>query len=198
MVVSKQLSKQIVIEIIALLFLIGVIIYAFLAIDKSNQNNIHSQDGFVIVIDDEALKIKKSSDGEGLESDGVVYTITNNNADKRNYKIVVIPNNSDEELLKQIRVSISDLYVKEFNDLDMYNGGYVLASGSLEAGYTKIYSFKYWYKLDTPDDMVDSKIDFDYKLVIEQLLLLMLELSRLLGVVDDSLYILNNLQKYHL
>lgn len=167
MVVSKQLSKQIFVEIIALLFLIGVIIYAFLAIDKSNQNSIYSQDGFVIVIDDEALNVKKSSDGEGLDSDGVIYTITNNNSGKRNYKIVVTPNNSDEELLKQLRVSVSDLYVNDFKDLERYNGGYVVAFGSLEAGYTKIYSFKYWYKLDTPDDMVDSKIDFDYKLVIE-------------------------------
>ncbi len=167
MVVSKQLSKQIFIEIIALIFLIGVIIYAVFAIDKSNQNNVSSQDGFVIVIDDENLKIKKSSDGEGLESDGVVYTITNNNSGKRNYKIVIKPNTYDEELLKQIRVGIGDLYVKDLTDLERYNGSYVLASGSLEAGYTKIFLFKYWYKLDTLDNIINTKIDFDYELIIE-------------------------------
>lgn len=168
MVVSKQLSKQIFIEILALLFLIGVIIYAVFAIDKSNQNNISSQDGFVIVLDDEKNgELVVSSDGEGLETEGVTYTITNNNSDKRTYKVVIIPSVLDEEVLKQVRVSINDLYVENLTELERYNGGYVLTTNSLGAGYTKIHLFKYWYKLDTSKDIADTKIDFEYKLVIE-------------------------------
>ena len=49
MEVSKQLKKQIIIEIFALLFLIGVIIYAIYAI-SFNENNIMNQNGMVLVI----------------------------------------------------------------------------------------------------------------------------------------------------
>jgi len=66
MVVSEQLKKQIIIEILALIFLIGVIIYAVFAIHKSKDNKITSIQGMVIVIDDEKMKdITKGSDGEG-------------------------------------------------------------------------------------------------------------------------------------
>ena len=75
MVVSDQLKKQIVIEIIALIFLVGVIIY-----------------GMVIVIDYKGLKsLKKASDGEGLEGEGVSYTVTNNNSVKKQYELLIIP-----------------------------------------------------------------------------------------------------------
>ena len=168
MVVSKQLSKQIVIEIIALIFLMGVIVYAFFAIEKSNQNNISSQDGFVIVLDDEEFtSMEASSDGVGLESKGVTYTITNNNSESRTYKIVIRPSVVDEEVLKQVRVSIDDLYVESLTDLERYNGDYVLDTYTLGAGYTRIHLFKYWYKLDSSEDVVNTKIDFEYKLVIE-------------------------------
>ena len=66
MIVSEQLKKQIIIEILALIFLIGVIIYAIFAIHKSGENKVSNIDGMVIVIDDENAKtLDKYSDGKG-------------------------------------------------------------------------------------------------------------------------------------
>ena len=55
MVVSEQLKKQIIIEILALIFLMGVIVYAVFAIQKSKGNKVTSVQGMVIVVDDSEL-----------------------------------------------------------------------------------------------------------------------------------------------
>ncbi len=168
MVVSNQLKKQIVIEILALIFLIFVIIYAVFAIDKSRQNNISSQDGMVLVLDDTKVKkLEVSSDGEGLDTEGTTYTITNNNSEQITYKVVIIPSNTSEEVLKQVRVSNDDIYIEDLTSLPKLDGGYVISTNTLGAGYTKIHLFKFWYKLDTSDSIIDEDLEFTYKIVRE-------------------------------
>ena len=167
MVVSDQLKKQIVIEIIALIFLVGVIIYAFFAIKKNDGTNVTTQDGMVIVIDYKGLKsLKKASDGEGLEGEGVSYTVTNNNSVKKQYELLIIPDVHNEELLNQIRVSVDDYYVENLVDLARSSGAYIIATNELKPGYTKIHLIKAWYKLDTDDDLVKNEVHFDYRINI--------------------------------
>lgn len=166
MVVSEQLKKQIVIEILALIFLILVIIYAVFAIQKGNQNKVSSFEGMVIVVDDKNnKKLEKHSDGEGLENDGITYTVTNNNDGVSNYDLVIIPNVHDEDVLNQIRISVDDLYVSTLTELTRYESGYVLTNYQLKPGYTKIHLIKMWYKLSTNDDIVNKDISFEYRLV---------------------------------
>ena len=168
MVVSNQLKKQIIIEIIALVFLIAVIIYAVFAIDKSNRNNITSQDGLVLVLDDSKFKaLESSSDGEGLDTDGTTYTVTNNNSDEMTYSIVIVPSENDKKILDNIRVSSDDVIIEDLTSLKKKEGGYVVATNTLKSGYTKIHLFKYWYKLDALEKDIDKKIEFSYKVVIE-------------------------------
>ncbi len=168
MVVSKQLKKQIIIEILALIFLIAVLIYAFFAIKKNEESKITNLDGMVVVVDDTNVdKIKGLSDGEGLSLDGTTYTITNNNKNKVNYKIVLVPNVHDEKVLKQVRISTDDLYVENLIDLERLSGGYVIASSTLDSGFTDMYLIKYWYKLDSDQEVLDEDIDFEYRLVKE-------------------------------
>lgn len=169
MVVSKQLKKQIIIEILALIFLIAVLIYAFFAIKKNEESKITNLDGMVVVVDDTNVdKIKGLSDGEGLSLDGTTYTITNNNKNKVNYKIVLVPNVHDEKVLKQVRISTDDLYVENLTDLERLSGGYVIASSALDSGFTDMYLIKYWYKLDSDQEVLDEDIDFEYRLVKER------------------------------
>jgi hypothetical protein len=114
MVVSDKLKKHIVVEIFALLFLIAVIIYSVFAIDKSQQNKISSQDGLVLVLDDSKFKkLEDCSDGVGLGGPGTTYTVTNNNSNEFSYNVIVIPSVKDKELLKQIRVSVDDVFIDE-------------------------------------------------------------------------------------
>ena len=114
MVVSEQLKKQIVIEVLALLFLMVVIVYSVFAIDKSQKNNITSQDGLVLVLDDTKFKkLEDVSDGEGLSNPGTTFTVTNNNSTEFSYKIVAIPSIKDEKVLKQVRVSSDDVYIED-------------------------------------------------------------------------------------
>lgn len=168
MVVSKQLKKQIIIEILALIFLIAVLIYAFFAIKKNEESKITNLDGMVVVVDDTNVdKIRGLSDGEGLSLDGTTYTITNNNKNKVNYKIVLVPNVHDEKVLKQVRISTDDLYVENLIDLERLSGGYVIASSTLDSGFTDMYLIKYWYKLDSDQEVLDEDIDFEYRLVKE-------------------------------
>lgn len=168
MEVSKQLKKQIVIEVIALLFLVAVIIYAFFAIDKAQENKVSSIDGMVVVVDDtKNKKIEVLSDGAGLETEGTTYTITNNNKKTINYKLVVVPNEHDENILNQIRISTDDLYIENLTDLERYNGGYVINTHTLESGYTKIHLIKFWYKLEAKDMKLVDNIKFEYKLIKE-------------------------------
>ena len=167
MVVSDQLKKQIIIEIIALIFLIGVIIYAFFAIKKNDTNNITTQDGMVIVIDYKNIKnLKKASDGEGLEGEGITYTVTNNNPFKKKYELLLIPDVHNDDLLEQIRVSVDDLYVENLTDLARSSGAYIIATNELGAGYTKIHVIKAWYKLNTDDDLAKNDVHFDYRINI--------------------------------
>lgn len=169
MVVSDQLKKQIIIEVIALIFLVGVIIYAFFAIKKNDANSITTQDGMVIVIDYKGnKKLEKASDGEGLEGTGVTYTITNNNSVKKNYELLLVPDVHNEDLLNQIRVSVDDLYVENLTDLARSSGAYIIATNELGPGFTKIHLIKAWYKLDTDDELVKNDVHFEYRLnVIE-------------------------------
>ena len=167
MVVSDQLKKQIIIEIIALIFLVGVIIYAFFAIKRNDSNSITTQDGMVIVIDyKNNKKLEKASDGEGLESDGIVYTITNNNSVPKKYELLLIPDVHNDELLNQIRVSVDDLYVEDLADLARSSGAYIIAVNELDPGYTKIHLIKTWYKLNTDEDLVKNNVHFDYRINI--------------------------------
>ena len=165
MVVSEQLKKQIVIEVLALVFLIGVILYAIFAIHKSNDNKITSIQGMVIVVDDTNMKsLEKHSDGEGLETEGVKYTVTNNNPNDVDYDLVIIPSIHDEEVLKQIRVSTDDLYVSNLTELPRNGSGYILSSYTLKSGYTKVHLIKAWFMLSTPDSLLKDKITFEYRL----------------------------------
>lgn len=166
MVVSEQLKKQIIIEILALIFLMGVIVYAVFAIQKSKGNKVTSVQGMVIVVDDSKQKaLVKNSDGQGLESEGVKYTVTNNNDSVVEYDLVVIPNVHDDEVLDQIRISTDDIYVSTLTELPRSGGGYVLTSYTLKPGYTKIHLIKAWLKLSASDDVLKNDITFEYRLV---------------------------------
>jgi len=166
MVVSKQLKKQIIIEIFALLFLIGVIVYAVFAIHKGNQNKVSSINGMVVVVDDNGVKnLSKHSDGEGLEEKGTKFNVTNNNEDSVTYEVVVMPSKRDEDLLKNIKISVDDLYVSTLTELPNSKDGYVLTKYTLNPGYTKVHLIKAWYSLSTSDDLVESDLKLEYHLV---------------------------------
>ncbi len=165
MKVSKALRRQIIIEILALLFLIGVIVYSIFAISKGGNDKISTVDNLVMVLDDSHLKgINAYSDGQGLDTDGVTYTVTNNNDEAVIYEVVLIPDVHDDEILGKIRVSVDDLEIKDLISLERSNGGYLITSNVLKPGYTKIHSIKYWYTLDTDVDIKDKDIKFEYRL----------------------------------
>lgn len=167
MEVNKQLRKQIVIEVFALGFLVFAIMYGIFAIGKDN-STVFSQDGMVIVYDTENFKaIESFSDGEGLNTDGIKYTVTNNNTKEYGYKLVLYVNEEDK-LLENIRVGIDDLYVEDLLDLDRYTSdSYILTETTLEAGYTRIHNIKMWYKLDVDQTIADKEIDYRLELVKE-------------------------------
>lgn len=167
MEVNKQLRKQIVIEVFALGFLVFAIMYGIFAIGKDN-STVFSQDGMVIVYDTEKFKaIESFSDGEGLNTDGIKYTVTNNNTKEYSYKLVLYVNEEDK-LLENIRVGIDDLYVEDLLDLDRYTSdSYILTETTLEAGYTRIHNIKMWYKLDVDQTIADKEIDYRLELVKE-------------------------------
>ena len=80
MEVSNNLKKQIIVEIIVLLLMASVAIYAYVAINKNSNSHVVNDNGLVLVLDDSNFtKLDKLSDGEGLEGDYVRYTVTNNN-----------------------------------------------------------------------------------------------------------------------
>jgi len=169
MVVSDQLKKQIIIEILALLFLIGVIVYAWFAIHKSNQTNVTSQEGMVIVVDDEKMKtLEKHSDGESKDIIGAKYTVTNNNKGTIEYDLIVIPDTIDEDIIDNIKISVDELYISSLNELPRKEGGYIISSYSLKPGYTKIHLIKAWYKLNTPDDVLKNQFGFKYRLITKK------------------------------
>lgn len=169
MEVSKKIKKMIIFEFIALLFLIGVIVYSIFAIQKSNNNKVSSENGMVMVLDDSKYQeLSSMSDGKGLETDGVTYTVTNNNDYTVTYKVVVVPDVHDDNVLKQVRISTDDLYIQNLIELDRMSGGYVITEHTLEPGYTKVHLIKNWYKLDSNEEVLATEIDFDYRLEINE------------------------------
>ena len=167
MEVNKQLRKQIIIEVFALGLLVFAIMYGIFAIG-SDSSTVFSQDGMVIVYDNENFKaIESFSDGEGLNTDGIKYTVTNNNDKEYSYKLILYVN-EDDTLLEYIRVGIDDLYVESLLDLERYSkDGYVLTETILDPGYTKIHNIKMWYKLDVDQTIADKEIDYRLELVKE-------------------------------
>ena len=164
---SKILKRQIIIEIFALIFLVGATVYSIFAIKKSNENKISSVDGFVSVVDDtkmDDLSIK--SDGEGINGNGTTLTVTNNNKETRKYQVIVIPSVHNTKVASYIKMSIDDVYIKDFKELERSNGGYILMEDSLESGYTVNHLIKAWYKKDATEDVRNRKVEFDYKIVV--------------------------------
>lgn len=166
MVVSKQLQKQIIIELFALVILVLSIIYALFAIGN-NEGTVLSQDGMVLVLDGEEFKaIEILSDGEGLNIKPIKYTVTNNNDFDVSYKLV-LKINEDKQILDYIRVGSDDLYIEDLLDLEILEDGYVVASGMLNPGFTRIHTIKLWYKLDANEVDVSNKLDYSLELVRE-------------------------------
>lgn len=166
MIASKNLKKQIILEVGALLLLVCVILYAVFAIQKNNQNKVNTIDGFVTVLDDSKFDtLEVLSDGKGLETPGLTYTVTNNNKEDTTYKIVIVPGTTDEKILKQIKVSVDDIYVSSLASLEKYEDGYVITTNELKQGYTKIHAIKLWYKIKTTDDISKNQVDFTYRLI---------------------------------
>lgn len=163
MTASNTLKRQIIIEVLALIVLVGVICYTFFAIDKSNNNKIKNTDGFVTVLDDDNFnQLEILSDGEGLQTDGLTYTITNNNSDIRTYRMVIQPSIDDKEVLDHIKISVNDLYVSNLTDLEKNDKGYIINTHELKPGYTKVHIIKLWYDLDSNKNITNTKISFKY------------------------------------
>lgn len=168
MEVSNNLKKQIIAEIIVLLLMAGVAIYAYVAIGKSNNSSVVNENGLVLVLDDSNItELDISSDGEGLEGEYVRYTITNNNTIMKNLKLVVIPSIDDMKVLNNIRVGVNDLYINNLTDLEKIGDGYVLDEFDLSPGITRNYLLKYWYKLDTKKNYFNKDVKFEYRVIIE-------------------------------
>ena len=92
--------------------------YGIFAIGKDN-STVFSQDGMVIVYDTENFKaIESFSDGEGLNTDGIKYTVTNNNTKEYSYKLVLYVN---EEV-----ITVKSLESGEVLDIDGDCGGFNL------------------------------------------------------------------------
>ena len=170
MEVSSNLKKEIVIEICVLILMAAVIIYAYFAIGNNNSSNVINQDGFVLVLD----KNKKNnldilSDGEGLESDYVRYTITNNNSMVKKVKLVIIPDVDNKKVLDNVRIGINDLMVNDLVELEKIDKGYVVDEFSISPGFTRNYLFKYWLSLDSDKDFSKEEIEFSYEIILEEL-----------------------------
>lgn len=168
MEVSNNLKKQIIVEIIVLLLMASVAIYAYVAINKNSSSHVVNDNGLVLVLDDSNFtKLDMLSDGEGLEGDYVRYTVTNNNTVMKNIKLVVIPSIKEVAILNNIRMSVNDLYVNDLTEMEKLGNGYLVDEFDLSPGITRNYLFKYWYKLDTKDEYFKRDVKFEYKIVIE-------------------------------
>lgn len=166
MVVEKQLKKQIILEIGALIILIASIVYAIFAINN-NGNQVLNEDGMVMVLDDASFKALESlSDGEGLISDGIKYTVTNNNDKEVSYKLI-LKVNEEEAILESLRVGADDLFIDDLLNLAKYEDGYIVGNYTLEPGYTKIHNVKMWYKLDVDHTIAVDTVDYSLELVRE-------------------------------
>lgn len=165
MKVKETLTKEIIIEVIALVLFVVTCTYATITLSSKNTDSIKEQDGIVTILDEKNFKgLNILSDGKGISSNGVTYTITNNNSEPVSYELVVSTNVHNEEILKNIRVSLDDIYISDITSLERRKGGYVLGVKILNPGYTKVHSIKYWYKLDTKKEIANEKIDFSYKI----------------------------------
>lgn len=162
---SKVLKKEIIFELLALIFFIGASCYALISLKGNDNDAIASYDDVVTILDEKKFSgLDIISDGKALSNEGITYTITNNQKDVINYEIVIYPNVHNEEILKQIRVALDDIYISDLSSLDRSQGGYVLGLKVLNSGYTKIHSIKYWYKLDTDKELLKEKVKFIYKI----------------------------------
>lgn len=164
---SEVLKKHIVIEIIALLLLIFSICYCLFALNRNAKSNVQTKDGLVLVLDDSNHpELSPKSEGVALSEKGTTYTITNNNSTNKEYKIIIIPDNSNPESLPYLKVAIDDIYVSDLTSLEKYKDGYILRTYSLKAGYTKNHLIKIWYKTDTKESLIkDIKFKYDIEIV---------------------------------
>lgn len=169
MTASNTLKRQIIIEILALIVLVGVICYTAFAIDNSNNNKIKSANGFVTVLDDDNFNsLQILSDGQALKEKGITYTITNNNKDARTYILLVKPNTEDENILNHLKVSVNQLYVAELTSLEKNEKGYYrINTHELKSGYTKVNIINLWYDLDTNSSLLNNAIKFDFDIEIQ-------------------------------
>ncbi len=162
---SKVLKKEIIIELVALVLFSTACVFAMVSLKGKEAGDIASYDDVVTILDEKKFKgIDVSSDGKALNGDGVTYTITNNQSKVVSYQIVIYPNIHDEEVLKQVRIALDDIYISDLNQLERNQGGYVLGMKALNPGYTKIHSIKYWYKLDTSEEISRDNVKFKYKI----------------------------------
>lgn len=160
---AKIIKKRILIETISLLFLIVCIIYSSITIKKSNASTVENNNNFVAVIDDKKYnsELKKLSDGEGLQQDGIIYAVTNNNKKDKTYNILIKP---DTEKIDNIKISVDDIYIFNLNELEKKDDYYILFTNTLEAGYTKRHIIKSWYK--KIDNIDTEKVKYTIKLDI--------------------------------
>ena len=165
MEVNKVLKREIICELLALLLFVGACAYALFSLGSRQNGGIASYNDVVTILDDKKFGgMQIASDGKALCDNGITYTVTNNQKSIINYEIVIYPNIHNEEVLKQIRVALDDIYISDLSSLDRSQGGYVLGTKVLNSGYTKIHSIKYWYKLDTKKELLKEKVNFNYKI----------------------------------
>ena len=167
MKVSNVLKRELVFELLALIFFVIVSSYALFSLKGNDSEAIASYDDVVTILDDKNfMGMDIVSDGKALSNEGITYTITNNQKEVINYEIVVFPSIHNEDVLKQVRISLDDIYISDLSSLERSQGGYVLGLKALNSGYTKIHSIKYWYKLDTNKDLLKEKLNFNYKILL--------------------------------
>lgn len=168
MTASEMIKKRIIIESLALLFLIGAIIYAIVAVKNEKKNEINNIDGIVTIFDDTTFeKMKPLSDGEGLDTKPITYSVTNNNSNEKDFDIILNLNTKDEKIINAIRLSIDGLKITNLNELEKNKEGYILASHTLKPGYTKRFQVKAWYQLGTEEKITKKNIKFKFSLSIK-------------------------------
>ena len=158
MTASNNLKKQIITEIVAIFILLLSIGYAYFKVDKKFSDNAKSQDGMIVVLDNKINSLDSLSDGQASQMQGMKYTVTNNNDDERHYKLI-LKTNAKNELLKNVRISVDDLFADGLTNLTKDNNGYVISDYTLNSGYTKIHKIKIWYDKD-----YNGSEDFNYDL----------------------------------
>lgn len=163
---SKFLKKQILVEFIVLLFFLFVVIYSYFAITNEQGEKLDSVDGVVAVLNDSSFdKLELLSDGQGLRQDAISYAVTNNNDSSKTYNVVIYPDVHDDEVLKNVRISVDDVYVKSLSELERHHGGYVITNNKLKSGFTKMHTVKIWYQKDMNIEYKDINFEYDIELV---------------------------------